>query len=172
MNMTLGYRALFAAVALAGLAGCAQFALQKIGPGESNTEVRQSAGAPSEERTLPDGTKAWYYVAGPGGWTTYRVHFGADGKVADARQVLTDQSFHESLVANKTTRDEAALALGRPGLVMTFPNLQEEVWTYRWLDVTIPMKLDIHFDKLSGALKSFNSYWDPCPSQSLMCMGT
>jgi len=165
-------RAALAAAALAGLAGCAQLALPGVRPGESSVEVRQSAGAPSEERTLADGTKAWYYVAGPGGWTTWRVHFGADDRVADVRQVLSAQSFRESLITDRTSRDGVAQALGRPGLVMTFPNLGEEVWTYRWMDATIPMKIDIHFKAGTGQLTSYNVYWDPCPDMSLMCMGT
>jgi outer membrane protein assembly factor BamE (lipoprotein component of BamABCDE complex) len=165
-------RPLVAAALIAALAGCGQLALQRISPGESAAEVKRSAGAPSEERTLADGTKAWYYVYGPSGWTTYRVRFGANGGVVDAKQVLTEKNFREELIVNKTTRDQTAQALGKPGLVMQFPNLQEEVWTYRWLDTTIPMKADAHFDLKTGQLKSYNLYWDPCPRASLECMGT
>jgi outer membrane protein assembly factor BamE (lipoprotein component of BamABCDE complex) len=165
-------RLAIAVAVLMGLASCAPLALQRISPGESTAEVRQAAGAPSEERILADGTKAWYYVYGPGGWTTYRVRFDPNGRARDVTQVLTEKNFREQLIADKTTRDQVAQAFGKPGLVMTFPNLQQEVWTWRWLDVTIPMKTDAYFDSKTGIVKYYTVYWDPCPRSSLMCAGT
>jgi len=162
--------AAFATFAL--LSGCAELALQKVAQGASADDVRRAAGRPSEELILPDGSKAWYYVAGPTGWTTYRVHFSASDGVLDSRQVLTPQSFQQDLVSGKTTREQAMAALGPPGLIMSFPNLNEVVWTYRWMDVEMPSKMDVHFDATTGVVRYYNTYWDPCPSASIMCAGT
>ena len=171
MATTFLYRVLATAAVLA-VAGCAHIALPPINPGESAADVRRTAGPPSHEAALPDGTKAWFYVNGPSGWTTYRVHFSPDGTVLDSRQVLTAQSFRQYLVPGQTTRDQVEQALGPPGIVMRFPNLREEVWTYRWVDSTIWMRTDVHFDASTGVMRSYNEYWDPCPHGTLNCMGT
>jgi hypothetical protein len=172
MATNFSYRVLAAAAALAGFAGCAHIALPPINQGESAADVRRAAGPPSQEQTLPDGTKAWFYVNGPAGWTTYRVLFSPEGTVLDSRQVLTGQSFRQYVVPGKSTREQVGQALGPPGLVMRFPNLREEVWTYRWVDSTIWMRTDVHFDASTGVVRSYNAYWDPCPHGTLECMGT
>ncbi len=167
-----GGRLLIAAGALGAAAGCSQLGVLHVAPGDSQADVRRVAGPPSQERTLADGTTAWFYVYGPSAWTTYRVRFKPNDGVMDSRQVLTARDFQDCLLPGKTTRERAGEQLGPPGLVMRFPNLGEEVWTYRWMDVTLPMKNDVHFDLSSGLVKSYQLYWDPCPYASLMCAGT
>jgi hypothetical protein len=127
----------------------------------SSAQVRALVGAPTEERTLPDGSKAWYYVFGYSGFTTYRVRFDAGDRVIESRQVLTDADFHKYLIAGQTTRDDALREFGRPGVVNIFPNLNEVVWTYRWRDQTLEMLAELHFETSTGKLKYYSLYRDP-----------
>jgi len=145
---------------LSGLLGCALNA-GRIAPGLSAAEVRSLAGTPTEQRTLPGGVKAWYYEMGPEGWTTYRVRLDANERVLDSEQVLTEKNFRTQLVADSTTREQILEAFGRPALVTRFPNLTEEVWTYRYLDGTREMLNDIHIAAATGVVRTYNLYPDP-----------
>jgi hypothetical protein len=164
-----------AALALCALlSACAlsAFEHQAIQPGLTVTDVEGRVGRPSEESTLADGSRAAWYVYGPSGRHTWRIRYGADGRVIEVRQVLTQEHFAASLKADSTTRASARDALGPPGLVTRFSNINREVWIYRWLDHTTSMRLDLDFAADTGVLKSWNVYVDPCPSSSLNCMGT
>jgi hypothetical protein len=143
------------------LAGCAEFNAAHLSPGMSAAQVRAKAGAPSEERTLPDGSKTWYYAFGFSGFTTYRVRFDANDRVIEDQQVLTEKNFLEHLIPNRTTREDVLRDFGRPGEVSRFANLNEVVWTYRWRDVTMEMLADLEFDAGTGALRSYSLYRDP-----------
>jgi hypothetical protein len=143
-----------------GLLGCAGRVL-RVPPGSSAADVRAAGGTPSEQRALPDGKQAWYYETGPSGWTTYRVVLDANNRVVSSEQVLTEQNFRTQLVVNKTNRREVLDQLGKPGLVSHFPNLAEEVWTYRYLEGTLEMLNDVHFDAATGVVKSYAMYRDP-----------
>jgi hypothetical protein len=74
--------------------------------------------------------------------------------------MLTERHFR-SFVAAQTTREEVLQTLGRPGLISRYPNLGEEVWTYRYREVTLEMLNDNHFDAASGVLKYYTMYRDP-----------
>jgi hypothetical protein len=161
---TLGTLALAGALA-AAVAACAGPAM--VAPGSSAAQLRTSAGAPSEERTLPNGVKALYYVNGPSGWTTYRVLVDSSDRVISDQQVLTDRNFRDQLTVNKTSRSEVLDSLGKPAYVSRFPNLAEEVWTYRYLDGTLEMVNDVHIDAASGIVRSYSLYRDPAYSVNL-----
>jgi len=144
----------------ASIAGCALVALKQVPPGTPATEVQARAGAPTEKRALADGVKAWYYISGPLGWTTYRARFDVQDRLLDVDQVLTEAHFR-ALKEGKTSRSDVLQMLGSPALVMRYPNLGEEVWTYRYMDVTLEMLNDDHFDAASGVLKYYTLYRDP-----------
>jgi hypothetical protein len=150
--------------ALAALAssllGCALNA-SRIVPGSSAADVKALAGSPSEQRPLAGGLKAWYYVMGPEGWTTYRIRLDANDRVLDVEQVLTEGNFRARLTANSTTRNDVLESFGRPALVTRFPNLAEEVWTYRYREGTREYLNDIHFEAATGIVKSYSLYPDP-----------
>jgi len=159
-NVTRTLRTTAALALAASLLGCALNA-GRVVPGSSAADVRALAGSPSEQRSLPDGVKAWYYEMGPEGFTTYRIRLDANDRVLDAEQVLTERNFRASLTAARTTREEVLDAFGRPALVTRFPNLAEEVWTYRYRDGTQEMLNDIHFEAATGIVRSYSLYPDP-----------
>jgi hypothetical protein len=120
------------------IAGCASI----LGPdsvrvGESPNQVRAKLGSPATERKLPSGQSAWYYTTAPSGYFTWRVVLGADGRVSEYTQVLTQQNFYS--FPTGASRDEVLDRLGPPMERMTFARSDTETWTYRWLDGTFQM---------------------------------
>jgi hypothetical protein len=142
------------------VSGCAEVGLQRIPAGTPAAQVMAAAGPPSEQRTLANGVKAWYYESGPLGRTTYRTLFDASDRLIGVEQVLSESHFR-TVVANRSSRDDVLDLFGRPGLIARFPNLGEEVWTYRYRDDTVEMVADDHFDIASGTLRYCTLYPDP-----------
>jgi outer membrane protein assembly factor BamE (lipoprotein component of BamABCDE complex) len=50
--------------------------------------------------------------------------------------------------------------VGEPIMTMTFRNLGEEVWDYRYLNMTRVYMTEVHFD-LQGKVKYYKEYLDP-----------
>jgi len=117
---------------------------RSITAGMTERQVRQDAGAPSEETRLSDGRKLWWYIQGPQGFTTWRVVLGGDGTVTEAAQVLTEANFRR-IAERISTRADVLAMLGRPRESSKFPNLQEDVLTWRYQDGTFNKFLHVHF---------------------------
>ena len=145
---------------LALLGACAGFRAPSIATGTSSADVRARLGAPTDERTLTGGVRAWDYVQGPLGFTTWRMVFDSGDRVSKVEQLLSNRNFR-SLQAGTSTKAEVMGALGRPGEVSSFPNLREEVWTYRFMDGSIYMLSEVHLDAGTGLVKYVTSYPDP-----------
>src|SRR5262245_6188467 len=106
--------ALIALLLAALLAGCA--GPRSLVPGQSTeADVRSRLGAPKDTRTEPNGDLVWEYPTGPEGFTTYAVRMGADGKVKEVTQLVTEEQL-EKVVVGKSTRDDVRRILGRPAL--------------------------------------------------------
>jgi outer membrane protein assembly factor BamE (lipoprotein component of BamABCDE complex) len=151
---------------LTGLSGCAAFTVPGIQPGSSAAEVRAKAGAPSDERQLGGGGRAWDYVGGPQGFTTHRVSFDDNNRVRAVEQLLTERRFM-MIRAGESTRENVAELMGRPGSTMRFSNLNSEVWTYRYRDVTLEMLGDVHFDARTGKVLYYSLYRDPAYTSAI-----
>ena len=143
------------------LAACHMVLSDRIAPGMTEAEVQGRAGAPTEQRTLADGSTAWYYVNGPQGWTTYRVRFTKEGRVAEVAQVLTIDNFEKRIKPRYTNREQLAQELGRPASIAFFPRMDEEVWQYRYMEQTTEMLCDVHIDEGTGVVKRLDTYRDP-----------
>jgi hypothetical protein len=93
------------------LPGCGGFGT--LVPGQSTqSDVRASMGAPTEVRN-DRGDELWEYAGGAEGHETYRVRIGADGRVKEVTQIVTQERLL-SLTPGKTTRQEVRELLGRP----------------------------------------------------------
>lgn len=153
-----------ALIAVLGLAlfsaGCSQLVVPRLSAGTPLKEVQSRAGAPHDQRTLPNGGKAWDYVYGPLGFQTWRVTFDGSDRVAGVEQLLQEKRFWD-VPANKLTRQDVTNLFGRPGQMVTYANLDEEVWTYRFMDVSFYKLADFHFDRKSGLAKYHTVYLDP-----------
>jgi hypothetical protein len=139
--------------------GCTQFSLPSTAPGTSASDVKARLGAPTEERTI-GGAKAWDFVQGPQGFTTWRIQFDNADRVTKVEQILTEGRLM-SLGSGKLTRADVSNLVGRPADVTTFAGGATEVWTYRFMNVTERKLGDVYFDKASGVAKQVTTYLDP-----------
>ena len=157
------------APALALLAGCAAL-FPSVPPGASKAEVEATLGKPVDVLTAPGGETVWQYPRGPVGQTTYMVAFGADGRAKGLRQVLTWENF--AGIQAGMTRDEVRLALGRPGESVTYRNLGEEVWSYRYqIPVSTNRIFNVHFDAATGRVRSTSDQEDPLFTRPIRVVG-
>jgi hypothetical protein len=129
MIAALGRAAALLALILA--AGCANFSA--ISPGDSAPPVEARVGAPGRVWKNADGSEVWEYPLGPSGVQTFMIDIGPDRTVRAVRQVLREEYF--SKVVPGMSRDEVRRLLGRPKEVWYFPARDEEVWTWRYLEV-------------------------------------
>lgn len=72
---------------------------------------------------------------------------------------LNEASFAQ-IKPRATSKDEVRSLVGRAMLETKFPNLREEVWDYRYLDVSRRFMIEIHFDD-NGVVTYTSSYPDP-----------
>jgi hypothetical protein len=136
-----------AAILALALSGCASLVV-----GQSReADVRAAMGAPARERQLPDGDRQLYYPRQPLGHENYRVTLAPDGTVRSVEQLLTEENF--ARLRPGMTQAEVEQQLGRHAETMSFPNLQEDVLSWRFYDgVNTPMFFNAHFDP-PGRLK-------------------
>jgi len=118
---------LTALLAIAALAGCAS--PRSFAPGSSIVDVRARVGTPTDIRFDRNGDELWEYAQGPEGFETYVVRVGADGKVKEVSQVLTDEQLMKVIPATMTKADARNL-LGRPS-DETFTGAGT-VWSWRF----------------------------------------
>ena len=110
------------------LGGCAGAGSLVAGQ-STEADVRARMGAPTATRT-EGGDKLWEYATGPEGFTTYRVRMGADSRVKEVTQLLTEEQFAR-IVPGQTTRTEVRNLLGRP---MDETNYRAGLtWSWRYL---------------------------------------
>jgi hypothetical protein len=147
MTAALGRAAALVALILA--AGCANFS--GISPGDSAPTVEARAGAPATVWKNADGSEVWEYPSGPSGVQTFMIDIGPDRTVRAVRQVLREEYF--SKVVPGMSRDEVRRVLGRPKEVWYFPARDEEVWTWRYLEVNYRL-FNVLFDRTSGTVRS------------------
>ena len=121
--------ALIALSLAALLAGCA--GPRSLVSGQSTeADVRTRMGAPTDTRTEPGGDKLWDYATGPVGFYTWQVRIGADGRVKQVTQLLTEERFG-TIVPGKTNQAEVRSLLGRPADETNFRAGQ--TWSWRYL---------------------------------------
>lgn len=115
---------------LAAVGGC-DWRIGELKPGISTaTDVRKILGQPTFEWREPDGSYTWEFPRGPTGVVTYMVDIGPDHVLKAIRQVLTEAYFGK--IQPGMSQEAVRKLIGRPGETMPFPNLQEEVWSWRF----------------------------------------
>lgn len=121
-------RLLFAALLSGVVAGCAEPG--SIVPQQSTIlEVRARMGTPTDIRFDRNGDELWEYASGPAGFETYVVRVGADGKVKEVTQILTDDQLMK-IVPGTMTKADVRNLLGRPS-DQTFTGAGT-VWSWRF----------------------------------------
>jgi hypothetical protein len=100
---------LLAVLAAAVLAGCGTLV-----PGQSTqADVRARLGAPTDVTKDRNGDEVWEYAGGAEGHETHRVRIGADGKVKEVTQIVTQERLL-TLMPGKSTKQDVRELLGRP----------------------------------------------------------
>lgn len=115
---------LLACIALLG--GCSSPRSLVVGQ-STDAEVRAIAGTPTDTRVDRNGDRVYEYATGPEGYLTYIVRIGADGKVKEVAQVLTEDQLAK-VVPGKSTRMDVRDLLGRP----TFEDVYLGVPAWSW----------------------------------------
>lgn len=122
------------AAAIALLAGCAGNPLGSyIAPGTPREAVVARMGQPHRIVRLATGERLQYSFQ-PFGHHAWMVDLDAAGKVVQARQVLTEASFHR-IEPGKWTREDVEREFGRPAWIDGVSSWNGPVMTYRWRDV-------------------------------------
>ena len=141
------------------LAGCAALQPPVVPSGASMPEVEAALGGPKDVMTAPGGAVECQYPTGPIGQNTYIVTFGPNHRVTAFRQALTFDNFAKIRVG--MTEDEIRLMFGRPYTTVYYRNLNEDVWSYRYL---IPVNdnriFNVHFDAKTGRVRTTSDQKD------------
>src|SRR5204863_5809310 len=147
-------RALYAACAL--LVGCASADVHHaIAPGLASTDVAATVGKPTAVGKLADGSVYWDYSRQP--YYTDRVTFGADERVVEVRNVLTEQNFAH--LQKGMTLDEVVATVGPAYIYNQYAN-GTTVWTYRYQDVGIYKLLHVVLGP-DGRMVRYDTEWNP-----------
>lgn len=131
--MRLLGQALLGLTILALLAGCASYSGRGLEPGTaSESEVWNVMGEPAVTWETPGGS-AWAYPRGPLGMETFLVRFDESGTLASIEQVLDEKHFAQ--IKADMTQDDVLHLIGPPFQILTFSNLNEVSWDYRFRDL-------------------------------------
>lgn len=114
------------------LASAACAAVMGPPPGSSEAQVRSTMGNPPFEYPASDGSKHLFYPRGPMGTETYVADIGADGRLVQVANVLTDDVFER--VRPGLTEQDVLRMIGPPGEKMYFPLSNTHAWDYRYID--------------------------------------
>jgi hypothetical protein len=150
---------LLAAGALAALTGCASYSGSTLTPGVSTAgEVDALMGPAADRRVVADETH-YYYPRHPYGGHAYVARIGADGRLIDIEQRLTEDSL-KKLVRDVTRAPEVGELFGPPWLAERYANLEREIWTYPMHASPIPKHLYVQFSA-DGVLREVYYMDDP-----------
>jgi hypothetical protein len=111
----------------------------------TEADVRAHMGAPNDTRVDPTGDRIWEYATGPEGFYTHMVRIGADGRVKEVNQALTDEQLAK-IVPGKSTKSDVRQLLGRPSHEDAFPVGLTWSWRYKKGDV-LPGHLVVSFNR-------------------------
>ncbi|HEX9686194.1 MAG TPA: outer membrane protein assembly factor BamE [Burkholderiales bacterium] len=111
----------------AALTGCVS--PRSFAPGTSMVEMLARAGPPTDIRFDRNGDELWEYTTGPSGTETYLVRAGADGRVKEVTQLLTEDQMN-TIVPGKMTKADVRQILGKPSEVSF--TAAGTVWSWRF----------------------------------------
>lgn len=122
---------IFLSAALLG--ACALDPVRRLAPGASAQEVRVVMGEPWLQTAEADGSLRWTYPTGPMGRQTYLAEFGADGRLREIGNTLSEKGFGR-VQFGKTTTGQVRQLYGPPYRITRFERLRQTAWDYRFTD--------------------------------------
>lgn len=135
-------KALYSALLVAALAGCAAAGPQVVAEGR-----------------LPDGTTYRDYSTQPFGYTIVRETLGADGTVRDSRNLLTEDNF-KNLHVGMTPQEVLGVVGPSPVSRQRSYAGGTKSWSYRYRDVQVVKLLHVIYGP-DDRLQSWYTEWDP-----------
>ena len=147
-------RSLLLPILCAAIAGCATNVERAVSPGMSASEISARLGKPIAEGRLPDNEAYWDYSREPYGY--YRVTFGPDERVREARDLHTERNFLNLQPGMTRSQVVAVVGVASSYLNKAYGNGTSS-WTYRYRDVGIAKKLHVIFDPSERLLWD---YWE------------
>jgi hypothetical protein len=100
-----------------------------VAPQTTSAQTLSRMGTPTDIRFDANGEELWEYATGPSGLETYLVRIGADGRVRDVTQLLTQERLM-TIEPGKHTKRDVRHVLGRPSEVNFLHN--GEAWSWRF----------------------------------------
>ena len=115
-------------------------------PGETReADVIARYGPPSDQWTLPDGSRVFMYADTPMGYGSTRITVDRDSVVRSVEPVINEAHF--ARLRPGMTKEDVRHELGRPGEVARYPLLNEDVWSWRYVEFgNRRMFFNAHFD--------------------------
>lgn len=97
----------------AGLSGGCAYPGFLVAGQSTEADVRARMGTPTETRTDSNGDKLLDYATGPEGFETHRIRIGADGRMKEVTQLLSEEQLTK-IVPGKSTKTDVRALLGKP----------------------------------------------------------
>ncbi len=104
---------------------------QSLKPGTTVAEARSALGRPTAEMRLPDGGTRLQYSGQPNNQSVWNVDFDAEGRLRQARQMMTDEAFMQ-INSGKDTREDVLRDFGPPAEVLPYRLKNETAYMYRY----------------------------------------
>jgi outer membrane protein assembly factor BamE (lipoprotein component of BamABCDE complex) len=136
-------RAALMAASLALFVACAGMP-ERLSPGTTRAEIEQRLGRPTAEQPVAGGTQL-QYSRQPAGQQVYNLRLDAEGRLLQVEQVM-DRAAFDAIGVDRWTRDDVLSRFGRPALVERVARFNGDIWTYRFLETTMPRQAHIHID--------------------------
>jgi len=111
------------------LGGCANPNSLMVGQ-STLADVQARLGTPTETRVDRNGDQLWDYATGPEGIETHRVRIGADGKVKEVTQLLTEDRF-DKVVRGTMNKADVKEQLGPPSDETIYGAGQTWSWRFK-----------------------------------------
>jgi hypothetical protein len=100
-----------------------------VSPQATSAQALARMGTPTDIRFDASGEELWEYATGPSGLETYLVRIGADGRVREVTQLLTQERLM-TIEPGKSTKRDVRHRLGRPKEISFLRS--GEVWSWRF----------------------------------------
>jgi hypothetical protein len=117
---------------------------ERLAPGTPRAEIEQRLGRPTAEQALAGGTQL-QYSRQPAGQQVYNLRLDAQGRLLQVEQVM-DRAAFEAIGVDRWTREQVLQRFGRPALVERVARFDGNIWTYRFLEITLPRQAHVHID--------------------------
>ena len=169
MRKSSGLLIALATMAAGLVSGCATFDMSSVVPGTSVAQVEAAVGQPTDKFTAPGGDSVWFYSRLPYGRVAYAVRIGADGKVLNVEQRLTEENT-KKIVAGKMTREDVRMLLGSPNYITNYPRLNVETWEYPMVPGSMSLWMMLYVDFSSDGMVR-DSWYTVDPVRNYLFVG-